>query len=81
MQPDPITTMDPDPLTTPDLEPGGGVPPGSTPPETAQTSGLSAPEPSTSHHFPGTGVGAMIATMLFVVVCTAVAVGVIVSMI
>ena len=31
---------DPDPRTTPDLEPGGGVPPGSTPPDSAQTSGL-----------------------------------------
>ncbi|WP_405164937.1 DUF6480 family protein [Nocardia sp. NBC_01499] len=68
-------------MTTPDLEPGGGVPPGSTPPETAQTAGLSAPEPSTSHHFPGTGVAAMVATMLLVVVFTAVAFGIVVSMI
>ncbi|MFI6042682.1 DUF6480 family protein [Nocardia sp. NPDC051321] len=80
MDSDPINTMDPDPVSTPDLEAGGGVPPGSTPPETSQTSGLSAPEPSTSHHFPGTGVAAMIATVLLVVVFTAVAVGIIVSM-
>ncbi|MFI6166571.1 DUF6480 family protein [Nocardia sp. NPDC051052] len=80
MDSDPIKAMDPDPMTTPGLEPGGGVPPGSTPPETAQTSGLSAPEPATSHHFPGTGVAAMIATVLLVVVFTAVAVGIIVSM-
>ncbi|WP_083894507.1 DUF6480 family protein [Nocardia tenerifensis] len=73
--------MDPDPYTTPDLEPGGGVPPGSTPPESGQTSGLSAPEPSTSHHFPGTGVVAVIVTVLLVVLFTAVAVGIIVSMI
>ncbi|GAA5079053.1 MULTISPECIES: DUF6480 family protein [Nocardia] len=76
-----MATMDPDPATTPDLEQGGGVPPGSTPPETAQTSGLSAPEPSTSHHFPGTGVAAIIATVLLVAVFTAVAIGIIVSMI
>lgn len=38
---------DPDPARVPDLEPGGGVPPGSTPPDSAQTSGLSAPEPRT----------------------------------
>ncbi|WP_433655324.1 DUF6480 family protein [Nocardia sp. CA-128927] len=74
-------SMDPDPRTTPDLEPGDGVPPGSTPPETAQTSGLSAPEPSTSHHFPGTGIAAMVATMLLVVVFTAVAIRIVVSMI
>lgn len=38
---------DPDPARIPDLEPGGGVSPGSTPPDSAQTSGLSAPEPRT----------------------------------
>ncbi|HUQ55307.1 DUF6480 family protein [Lentzea sp.] len=32
---------DPDPLRTPGLEPGGGVAPGDTPPESGQTSGLS----------------------------------------
>ncbi|MFI9405065.1 DUF6480 family protein [Nocardia sp. NPDC052316] len=76
-----MTAMDPDPASTPDLERGGGVPPGSTPPETAQTSGLSAPEPSTSHHFPGTGVVAIIVTIVLVVLFTAAAVGIIVSMI
>lgn len=38
---------DPDPARIPDPEPGGGVAPGSTPPDSAQTSGLSAPEPRT----------------------------------
>nr|WP_308213060.1 DUF6480 family protein [Nocardia amikacinitolerans] len=47
-----MSAMDPDPARTPDLEPGGGVAPGSTPPETAQTSGLSAPEPRTRHRSP-----------------------------
>jgi hypothetical protein len=36
---------DPDPRETPDLEPGGGVSPGSTPPASGQTSGLSHPQP------------------------------------
>ncbi len=39
------TPPDPDPGRTPDLEAGGGVPPGSTPPDSAQTSGLSHPQP------------------------------------
>lgn len=63
-----MTSMDPDPARTPDLEPGGGVPPGSTPPETPQTSGLSAPEPSTRHRFPRTGIGAIVVTALIVLV-------------
>ncbi|OBJ71450.1 DUF6480 family protein [Mycobacterium sp. 1274756.6] len=36
---------DPEPERTPGLEAGGGVAPGSTPPESAQTSGASEPEP------------------------------------
>ncbi|QBS39618.1 DUF6480 family protein [Nocardia sp. CS682] len=76
-----MAAMDPDPATTPDLERGGGVAPGSTPPETAQTSGLSAPEPSTSHHFPGTSVVAIVVTIMLVVLFTAAALGIIVSMI
>ncbi|MEV7038302.1 DUF6480 family protein [Amycolatopsis sp. NPDC051061] len=43
---------DPDPSRTPDLEPGGGVPPGSTPPDSAQTSGLSHPQPMPSKTMP-----------------------------
>ncbi|MFC4372973.1 DUF6480 family protein [Nocardia halotolerans] len=65
---------DPDPARTPDLDPGGGVPPGSTPPESAQTSGLSAPEPRTRHHFPPTGVAAVIVTVLIVAMFLAAAV-------
>ncbi|MEV6558697.1 hypothetical protein AB0M22_23500 [Nocardia sp. NPDC051756] len=38
-------------------------------------------EPPTNHLFPGTGPAAMIATMLLVVVFTAVAIGIVVSMI
>ena len=43
---------DPDPHRTPDLEAGGGVPPGSTPPDSAQTSGLSHPQPMPSKAMP-----------------------------
>ncbi|MET9226450.1 DUF6480 family protein [Lentzea sp. NPDC003310] len=39
------TPPDPDPLRTPGLEPGGGVQPGDTPPDSGQTSGLSHHEP------------------------------------
>ncbi|MCJ0905909.1 DUF6480 family protein [Rhodococcus sp. ARC_M6] len=52
---------DPDPTNTPDLEQGGGVRPGSTPPDSGQTSGLSAPEPRTSRMFPPTGIVTMMA--------------------
>ncbi|SDM46877.1 hypothetical protein SAMN04488074_12213 [Lentzea albidocapillata subsp. violacea] len=40
------TPPDPDPQRTPGLEPGGGVRPGDTPPESGQTSGLSHHEPA-----------------------------------
>ncbi|MFJ1454890.1 DUF6480 family protein [Nocardia sp. N2S4-5] len=60
-------SMDPDPERVPDLEQGGGVRPGATPPDTAQTSGLSAPEPRTRRSFPPTGI-AMIAVVVAVVV-------------
>ncbi|WP_459545459.1 DUF6480 family protein [Nocardia sp. X0981] len=75
-----MSSMDPDPSDTPDLEPGGGVPPGSTPPDTPQTSGLSAPEPRTRHHFPPTGILAVIATIALVAVFAVVAVALIASL-
>jgi hypothetical protein len=62
------TPPEPDPDNTPDLQSGGGVTPGSTPPEAAQTSGLSAPEPSTSRRFPLSGVTALIAVSVIVLV-------------
>ncbi|MGV9866389.1 DUF6480 family protein [Rhodococcus koreensis] len=65
---------DPDPANTPDLEPGGGVPPGSTPPDSAQTSGLSADEPRTSWSFPPTGIATMVVIGVMVVVFVAIAV-------
>ncbi len=69
--------QDPDPSTTPDLEPGGGVRPGATPPESGETSGLSAPEPSTTD-FPATGTLTMVWVVLLVVAFLAVAVGLVV---
>ncbi|WP_174189737.1 DUF6480 family protein [Nocardia barduliensis] len=75
-----MSAMDPDPAKTPDLEPGGGVAPGSTPPDTPQTSGLSAPEPSTRHHFPVTGVVAMLVVAVVILLFVAAAVGIVVSM-
>ncbi|MFF0813628.1 DUF6480 family protein [Rhodococcus sp. NPDC003318] len=59
---------DPDPARTPDLEPSGSVPPGATPPESAQTSGLSAPEPRTSKHRPVTGVATLMAVAAIVAI-------------
>nr|WP_171048430.1 DUF6480 family protein [Nocardia cyriacigeorgica] len=75
-----MTSMDPDPSRTPDLEPGGGVPPGATPPDTPQTSGLSAPEPDTRHHFPFTGIAAILVTVLVVAVFLVVAVALVISL-
>ena len=65
---------DPDPANTPDLESGGGVRPGSTPPDSAQTSGLSENEPRTSWSFPPTGIATMVVIGVIVVVFVAIAV-------
>ena len=57
---------DPDPARTPGLEPGGGVAPGTTPPDSAQTSGLSEPEPRPKRRLtPATVVG-LIAIAVFI---------------
>lgn len=66
------TPPDPDPARTPGLEPGGGVAPGETPPDSGQTSGLSHPQPMPSRKGPIiTLVAVLVVTLLtlaFVVV-------------
>lgn len=74
--PEPHGNTDPEPRNTPDLESGGGVSPGSTPPDSAQTSGLSAPEPDTRKHFPVTGILTIVAIVVVVVLFLSVIVGV-----
>ncbi|MGX7730663.1 DUF6480 family protein [Rhodococcus sp. 2H158] len=68
---------DPEPARTPDLEPGGGVAPGSTPPDSGSTSGLSAAEPRTRNRFPPTGILTIGAIVLIVVLFLAVIVGIV----
>ncbi|MEU4448174.1 DUF6480 family protein [Actinosynnema sp. NPDC050801] len=59
------TPPDPDPDRTPGLEPGGGVAPGETPPDSGQTSGLSHPQPMPSRRGPIiTLVAVLIITLL-----------------
>ncbi|WP_168705288.1 DUF6480 family protein [Gordonia paraffinivorans] len=74
-------SMGPAPDDTPDLEPGGGVAPGDTPPDTPQTSGLSHQQPERTKNFPAGGVGALIGIGLLVVVMIVIVVGIIVMMV
>jgi Family of unknown function (DUF6480) len=71
---------DPDPAETPGLEPGGGVAPGSTPPDSAQTSGLSHQEPTPRHRFTPTLIASLVAITVFVLLFVATAVWLIVDM-
>jgi hypothetical protein len=71
---------DPDPIDTPDLEPGGGVPPGSTPPDSAQTSGLGEPEPRPRHRYTRTQIISLITLAIFILIFAASAVGLIMGM-
>ncbi|MGE2688924.1 DUF6480 family protein [Mycolicibacterium pulveris] len=62
---------DPDPAQTPDLEPGGGVRPGSTPPDSAQTSGLSEPEERPRRRMTPTAFVGLIAVTILVLLFVA----------
>ncbi len=78
----PMTALppDPDPARTPGLEPGGGVAPGATPPDSAQTSGVSEPEPRPSRRLrPATIVG-LIAVAVLVLLFAATAIGLLLNM-
>lgn len=57
---------DPEPADTPDLEPGGGVPPGSTPPDSDQTSGVGAVETTPQRRWTPTAVISVITIVIFV---------------
>jgi hypothetical protein len=59
-----MTQPDPDPYLTTGLEPGGGVPPGETPPAEASTSGISHREEAPA---PGITAIALIAIGVLVV--------------
>jgi len=62
---------DPEPTQVPGLEPGGGVAPGSTPPDSAQTSGLSAPQPKAGRKFSPAVVASFIAIAIFILLFAA----------
>jgi hypothetical protein len=64
---------DPEPAETPGLEPGGGVSPGATPPDSAQTSGVTHQEPPAKHRFSPTVVASLVALVMFILLFAAVA--------
>ena len=65
------TPPDPDPARTPGLEPGGGVAPGQVPPDSAQTSGLSEPQPLTRRRLVPTVTVSVIVLAIFVLLFVA----------
>ncbi|MDV3128281.1 DUF6480 family protein [Mycobacterium sp. 21AC1] len=71
---------DPDPANTPDLEPGGGVAPGATPPDSGQTSGLGEPEPRPRRKLTPTSVTGLVALAVLVVLFVATGVLLILNM-
>ena len=64
---------DPDPARIAGIEPGGGVPPGETPPDSAQTSATPNPDPPARGRFTATGVASIIAVAVFLVLFVATA--------
>lgn len=76
-----ITPPDPDPMNTPGGERAGGVPPGETPPDSAQTRATANPDPAAGRNLnPRSAIG-ITAIVAFVLVFAAVAVLLIVQMV
>lgn len=63
----PMTAIppDPEPADATGLEPGGGVPPGETPPDSSQTSGVGAVEPRPRHRWTPAAVISLVAIAIF----------------
>ncbi|WP_081290983.1 DUF6480 family protein [Mycobacterium asiaticum] len=66
---------DPEPSKTPGLESGGGVAPGSTPPDSAQTSGVSESQPIPNRRLTPLAIASIVMVAIFVALFVAVAVG------
>lgn len=69
------TPPDPNPAQVPGLEPGAGVPPGSTPPDSAQTSGVSTPQANPKRILTPMVLIGVIAVIVFAVLFVVVALG------
>lgn len=70
---------DPDPAETTGLEPGGGVSPGSTPPDSSSTAGVGAVEPRPRNRITPTAVVSIVAIAIFVLLFLSAVVWVFVS--
>lgn len=65
---------DPDPSRTPGLEPGGGVLPGDTPPDTDQTSATANKDPVVRHKLSPAGATGISAIVVVIVMFAIIAV-------
>ncbi|BBY16073.1 hypothetical protein H7K36_06295 [Mycolicibacterium litorale] len=71
---------DPEPAQTPDLEPGGGVTPGATPPDSDQMSGVGAVEDPPRHSITAGKITMIVAVALFALAFVATAILMILKM-
>jgi hypothetical protein len=69
-----MRSPDPDPATSPGLEPGGGVPPGETPPAESGTNAVSNSEPPPGRGITRTALIAILVLLAVLVVCAVVGV-------